>query len=71
MSALVTSAAGVIGWRPILDLSSLLQGVTHVFLPAAQECVRRALGHEFRVHVDKIVDPSQAAGPETQAGAGG
>ncbi len=71
MSALVTGAEGVIGWRSGLDLSSLLQGVTQVFLPAAQDCVRRAQGHEFRVHVDKIVDPSRAAGPEAQAGVGG
>jgi hypothetical protein len=60
MSALVTGAAGVIGWRPRLDLSSLLQGVTHVFpLAAAQNCVRRSRDHEFRVYVDKIVDFSQ------------
>jgi hypothetical protein len=71
MSALVGRAAGVIRWRPGLDLSSLLQGVTHVFLPAAQDCVRREQGHEFRVHVDKIVDPSRAAGPEAQAGVAG
>ncbi len=64
-------ASGVIGWRPCLDLSSLLQGVTQVFRPAAQDCVRREPGHEFCVHVDKIVDPSRAAGPEAQAGVAG
>jgi hypothetical protein len=42
-----------------MDLSSLLQGATHVFPVAAQDCVRTRRDHEFRVYVDKIVDLSQ------------
>ena len=53
------SASRVFGWRLYLDLSSLLQGATHVFPLAAQDCVRRSRDHEIRVYVDKIVDPSQ------------
>jgi hypothetical protein len=43
----------------LMDLSSLLQGATHVFPVAAQDCVRTRRDHEFRVYVDKIVDLSQ------------
>ena len=51
-------------------LSSLLQGATHVFPVAAQDCVWTPREHEFRVYVDKIVD-LPAAGPEARAGANG
>ena len=43
----------------LMDLSSLLQGATHVFPVAAQDCVRTRRDHEFRVYVDRIVDLSQ------------
>jgi hypothetical protein len=52
-----------------MDLSSLLQGATHVFAAAAQDCVRTRRDGEFRVYVDRIVDLSQPAGPEVRAGA--
>jgi hypothetical protein len=66
---------GVRGAQPLgskwMDLSSLLQGATHVFPAAAQDCVRTPWEHEFRVYVDRIVDLSQPAGPEVRAGAKG
>jgi nucleoside-diphosphate-sugar epimerase len=42
-----------------VDLSSLLQGMTHVFHLAAQAGVRRSWGHDFRVYTDNNVDASQ------------
>ena len=42
-----------------VDLSSLLQGVTHVFHLAAQAGVRRSWGSDFRVYTDNNVDATQ------------
>lgn len=42
-----------------VDLSSLLQGITHVFHLAAQAGVRRSWGRDFRVYTDNNVDASQ------------
>lgn len=42
-----------------VDLSSLLQDVTHVFHLAAQAGVRRSWGSDFRVYTDNNVDATQ------------
>jgi hypothetical protein len=59
MNALVMGGAAAIGAHPGVDLSSLLQGATHGFSLAAQECVWASKDGEFRVYADKNVDPSQ------------
>jgi hypothetical protein len=52
-------------------LSSLLQGATHVFPVAAQDCVWTPWEHEFRVYVDEIVVLSPQQVLKARAGADG
>jgi hypothetical protein len=59
MNAVVMGGAAAIGAHPGVDLSSLLQGVTHVFCLAAQLGVWASEDGDFRVYADKNVDPSQ------------